>query len=129
MSSKIFDSIVNDIESVNKKYASERLSQEGGLRLYTIFKDNLLTTYPFLTASQGKLVETFYANGKNILSIERRKDSIKITLNAKIGSLNDSEYSFRDVSKIGHWGAGDYQVKLTNTDLFNYIIEVVSQLL
>ena len=129
MSSKIFDSIVTNIESANKKYASERLSSEAGLRLYTIFKDNLLIAYPFLTASQGKLVEIFYANGKNILSIERRKDAIKIVLNAKIGSLNDSKSSFRDVSKIGHWGSGDYQVKLTDTALFNYVIEVVGQLL
>ena len=128
MSSKIFESIVAELIYVNESYHLELLKQDAGIRLFSIFTSKLFDAFPDLTSNEGKLVVVFLRKEKNILSIERQKESIKITLNAKFGCLNDTQSLFRNVSNVGHWGSGDYQVKLTNTDSFNYIIQLVKQL-
>jgi len=128
MSSKIFESIVAELIFVNQSYQLEALKQDAGVRLYNLFRNNLLETFPELVPNEGKLVDVFYRKDKNILSIEKQKEAIKIVLNAKFGTIKDSECLFRDVSKVGHWGYGEYQAKLTNTDKFSYVINLVRQL-
>ena len=129
MSAKIFESIVSELIYVIRIHEIERLKQDAGPRLYSLFKSHLLESYPFLISSEGRLVEVFYLGSKNILSIEKQKDAIKITLNAKYGNIKDDKGLFRDVSKVGHWGYGDYQVKLLNTNDMSYVIRTINQLI
>lgn len=128
MSSKIFKSVVAELIYVNQCYGKELLSQDVGLRLFNVFINKISESFPDLNSIEGKLILVFFRNDKNILSIEKQKEAIKITLNAKYGSLKDSEALFRNVSKVGHWGSGDYQVRLTDTDKFEYVLELVNQL-
>jgi hypothetical protein len=53
---------------------------------------------------------------------------IKITFNAKIGTLKDDKKLLRDVSNVGHWGNGDYQIKLENEAHFKDVLKLIKQI-
>jgi len=59
MSSKIFESIVAELIFVNQSYQLEALKQDAGVRLYNLFRNNLLETFPELVPNEGKLVDVF----------------------------------------------------------------------
>lgn len=55
---------------------------------------------------------------------------IKLWLNIKSGQLNDPLHLARDLTKpkpIGHWGNGDYEVKLENEDELDAVSELIKQ--
>lgn len=76
-----------------------------------------------------KLYVAFISSGSNIVAINIQKTSLKIWLNAFIGEINDSQKLFRDVSKIGHWGNGDYEVQIKDDEYLEYILSLVKQVL
>ena len=43
----------------------------------------------------------------------------------KKGTLIDPKNIARDVSNIGHWGHGDYQIKLTDSTDLGYILTLI----
>lgn len=55
---------------------------------------------------------------------------IKLWLNVKSGQLKDSDGLARDLRKpkpIGHWGNGDYEVKLENENQLDGVFELIKQ--
>ncbi|GAB7307137.1 DUF5655 domain-containing protein [Enterococcus gallinarum] len=64
---------------------------------------------------------------RNIVDIQIQKSSLKIWINLKSGELNDSRNLARDVSKIGHWGNGDYEVIMKNNQEIEYIASLIKQ--
>ncbi|QWD74741.1 hypothetical protein FD961_02665 [Polynucleobacter sp. TSB-Sco08W16] len=99
-----------------------------GSLLYDDFCSNLFSKIKTITPVQKKFVIGFYIDKKDIFSLEILSTAIKITVNKKIGTLKDRRNLFRDVSQLGHWGNGDYQIKLENGEDFDYVIEVITQI-
>lgn len=63
----------------------------------------------------------------NFVDVEVRPKDIKIYINMKIGELDDPKGISRDVSNQGHWGNGDYELRVTsNTDL-DYVMFLINQ--
>jgi predicted transport protein len=56
-----------------------------------------------------------------------QKNQIKIWLNLKKGELIDNNNVTRDVSSIGHWGNGDYEIKLEKGDDVDYLMTLIKQ--
>jgi predicted transport protein len=66
----------------------------------------------------------------NFVDIVVLKDSLKLFLNIPSGSLNDPQNHARDLAKpkkIGHWGNGDYEVKITPDINLEEIFELIKQ--
>ena len=63
----------------------------------------------------------------NIACLEVQKKKIKIHIGAKIGKLDDPKGIAKDVSKIGHYGTGDYEVQVYNDKDLEYIMSLVKQ--
>ena len=120
-----FSNIANNILSSSAK---EQKNKALGLSLYDDFSSLVLLKYKQLTPVKKKYLTVFYKGKKDILSVEIQTSAIKITLNAKYGLLDDKKNLFRDVSNVGHWGNGDYQVKLDSDDCFDYVVEVIKQI-
>lgn len=57
------------------------------------------------------------------------KNSLKIFINLKFGELNDPKQIAKDVSNIGHWGNGDYQIQVEDDNDLEYIKSLVKQVL
>jgi predicted transport protein len=70
----------------------------------------------------------FDINNKNLYGITLLKKSLKLWINARIGELDDPKNIARDVSKIGHWGNGDYEIQISNDEDIEYIYSLIKQL-
>ena len=123
---KLFNQIANEILANPFKNSSSQINL--GSQLGNSFINKLLAVFKGLEESEGRLVKVFYKNKRNILSVEIQTAAIKITINAKKGSIKDSKNLLRDVSKIGHWGNGDYQIKLENDIHFDDVLEMIEQI-
>jgi len=65
----------------------------------------------------------------NFTDVEIQKSHLKVHLNLKKGELDDPRGLARDVSNIGHWGNGDYEVVVGTSDDndLDYILSLVKQ--
>ena len=71
-----------------------------------------------------------YKLATNFVDIEIRSKDIKIFLNVRSGQLNDPKNLARDLTKpkhIGHWGNGDYEIKLETEDLLDEVFVLIKQ--
>ena len=73
-----------------------------------------------------KLYLAFVA-GTNIADIHIQKKSIKIWINLRKGELDDPKKLAKDVSSIGHWGNGDYELQISSDDDLEYIMSLIKQ--
>ena len=64
---------------------------------------------------------------KNIVDVTLQKTQMKIWLNLSLNELEDSRNMAKDVSKVGHWGHGDYEITLKPEDDLNYIMTLIEQ--
>ena len=45
----------------------------------------------------------------------------------RIGELEDPKQLARDVSNTGHWGNGDYEIRITTDNELPYILTLIKQ--
>lgn len=64
----------------------------------------------YYNISQKKTIG-FKIGGKVFCDIVMQNKGIRLFLNAKKGTLKDPEGITRDVSEVGHWGNGAYEVR------------------
>lgn len=101
--------------------ASETTSE-----LYEKFKNAILNLADGIEVIPKKHYIAF-KKGSNITDISILKKSLKIFINAKTGQLDDPKKIAQDVSSIGHWGNGDYQVQIENDNDMEYIMSLIKQ--
>lgn len=79
---------------------------------------------------EAKKLYIAYKLATNFVDVQIRSKDIKIFLNVKSGQLHDPHNLARDLTKpkhIGHWGNGDYEVKLDNENKLREIFELIKQ--
>ena len=55
------------------------------------------------------------------------KKSLKVWLNLKNGELQDYKGITKDVSNIGHWGNGDYEIQIKDSENLDYILSLIKE--
>lgn len=121
------------VKSVNKEikvYKEENLlnnSPEEIKEIYNEIKEYILTLDGNINIKCTGVYIGFRLNNKNIVDIYPMKKKIKVWLNCKWESINDYKKIARDVSNIGHWGNGDYEVVLTDKDDLDYLFDLIKQ--
>jgi len=68
----------------------------------------------------------FIAN-TNFVDVYPQKSQIKIWVNLAKGELEDPKNLARNVSKIGHWGNGDYEIIIKPNSDLDYIMTLIKQ--
>jgi predicted transport protein len=71
-----------------------------------------------------------YKTSTNFTDIVVKQYGLKIFLNVKSGQLNDPQTLVRDLTKpkpIGHWGNGDYEVKLEKESELEAVFGLIKQ--
>jgi predicted transport protein len=99
------------------------------LETYEKFRSAILNLGEGVEIVPVKFWINFAKGGKTIASIEIRKSLLNLTINRKFGTIKDSENLARDVSKIGHFGNGEYQVKVEDDSKLEYLMSLVKQAL
>jgi predicted transport protein len=96
--------------------------------LYLKFKTAILNLGTGIEVKPQKGYIAFKKKG-NFVDIELQKQGLKLWLNALYGSINDSKKLARDVTHIGHYGNGDYEIKASDDSELEYIMSLVRQVL
>lgn len=99
------------------------------LELYDCFKNAILALSPDLEIIPQKLYIAFKRGKNNIVSIHLQNKSLKMWINAKKGFLDDPKNITKDVSQLGHWGTGDYEIIVSDSKYLEYIMSLIKQLL
>jgi len=111
-----------------KKYTEEDLFENKPseiVNLYQNLKELILLDFDDIEIVITKLYMVFKVNKKIIVSVVLLNKSLKTYINAK--RLNDYKNSCKDVSNLGHWGVGDWELKLNSDDDFDYFMELFKQ--
>jgi predicted transport protein len=96
------------------------------IELYETFKNAILNLSDDIEI-QPKLDYIAFKKNSNIADICIQKKGLKIWINLKKGQLEDPKKIMRDVSEMGHWGNGDYEIVVTDTENLEYIMSLVKQ--
>jgi predicted transport protein len=120
---KVIDEIKVYTEEEHVAKATDEIAE-----LYEKFKGAILS---LADGIEIKPVKQYIAFKKdtNIVDINVQKNSLKLFINAKIGKLNDPLNITRDVSKIGRWGNGDYEVQVDSDKDLEYIMSLIKQVI
>lgn len=94
--------------------------------LFATFKAAILNLSPDIEI-QPKKDYIAFKKGSNITDITLLKRGLKIWINMKKGKLDDPKKITRDVSQIGHWGNGDYELVVENDANLEYIMSLIKQ--
>lgn len=97
------------------------------IELYEKYKSGILNLADDIEIKPQKLYIAFKKDRRNIADIEIQNKSLKMFINLPKGQLDDPKNITRDVFNIGHWGNGDYELKITDDVLFEYIMSLVKQ--
>ena len=96
------------------------------IELYETFKNAILNLSDDIE-TQPKKDYVAFKKHSNIADICVQKGGLKIWINLKKGHLEDPKNIMRDVSVTGHWGNGDYEIVVSNTENIEYIMSLVKQ--
>lgn len=94
--------------------------------LYENYKNAILNLAPDIEVIPKKLYIAFKKD-KHIVYINIQTKILKLWIPLKIGELDDPKHLAKDVSKIGHWGHGDYEINVSNTKDLEYIMSLIKQ--
>lgn len=123
--SKVAETISREVRIYTEE-GHLKIAQPNIAELYSRFKELVLSISSDIIVKPIKKYITFRAK-TNVTDVVVLKKSLKISINMKKGTLDDPKRLARDVSDIGHWGNGDYQIQISSDDELEYIISLVRQ--
>lgn len=97
-------------------------------RLFLSLRERIISLDEEIKEEPKKLYIA-YKLATNFVDVEIRSKDIKIFLNVKSGNLNDPHGMARDLTKpkVGHWGNGDYEVRLEQEENLDKVVDLVKQ--
>jgi len=123
-------SVIQKVKSEIKVYTEQDILDYGSdktIELYHSYKSRILDLGNDIELKFNKYYIGFKRNKSNFVDITVRNKWLKIWLNQKWGSVDDPKNISRDVSKIGHWGNGDFEIKVSNDKNLEYILSLIRQ--
>lgn len=94
---------------------------------YEQFKERLINLDDNITLNPRKHFIGYKIDGNTFCDIVILAKSLKVTLNLKSNELDDPKGIARDVSNVGHWGNGAYEIKVSESDELEYIMSLIKQ--
>jgi predicted transport protein len=128
--SKNDNDIVKSVSKEIKVYnEDDHLNQsifESTKELYAKFRSRIVNIGPDVEVLPRKIYIVFKRK-TNFIDITINKKELWCWINLKKGELDDPKGICRDVSNIGHYGNGDYDLKITDNSDLDYIMFLINQ--
>lgn len=118
---KVIEEIKVYTEEEHIAYATEEIAE-----LYVKFRDAILNLAGGIEIKPQKLYVAFKKDS-NIACVEIQKKKLKIHIGTRVGALEDARKLAKDVSNIGHYGTGDYELDVVNDKDLEYILSLIKQ--
>lgn len=99
------------------------------IELYERFKRAIINLHDNMDSEPKKVRIAFRYEGKIVCDIAIQKKGLKLWINKKQGELNDPKNITRDVSNVGHWGNGDYEIIVKDDSQLEYILSLIKEAL
>jgi predicted transport protein len=96
------------------------------IELYEALKERVLSLGDKVEVRPRKLYIGFAA-GTNFVDVHPQRMQLKLWINLSKGEVDDPQNVARDVSEVGHWGNGDYQVLVESSDDLDYLMTLIKQ--
>ncbi len=122
------DETIEKVSKEIKVYTEQELlgkANDATIELYEQFK-NAVLSLDNIEIKPTKLYVAFVGSS-NIVDVEIQKNKLKIWINLAKGELDDTKKLARDVSNVGHWGNGAYEIKVENDENLEYILSLIKQ--
>jgi predicted transport protein len=120
---RVTDEIVVYTEDQHLVGASESIAE-----LYGRFRSAILSLADGIEIAPQKHYVAF-KKVRNIVGLKVQKSTLKLTINAKWGQIDDARQLARDVSEVGHHSTGDYQIQVSSDKDLEYIMSLIKQVL
>jgi predicted transport protein len=106
--------IVRKISQEIKVYTEDSHLEKAEENIKSIYKElhDIIISFGPSIIVKPTVKYIAFIRKKNFVDIVIYKSNITLFLNIKKGTLNDPKKIARDVSNIGHWGNGDYEMKV-----------------
>jgi predicted transport protein len=112
-----------------KVYNEEDLvnqTTEGLQNLFKELKNSILSIATDIEV-RPKSKYIAFVRKNNFVEVSFFKSSLKLYLSINNNELNDPRGMARDVSKVGHWGTGNYEIILKDSDNVGYVLSLIRQ--
>lgn len=119
----VIDEVIVYTEEDHYKNSTEEI-----IDLYSRIKEFIISLNDNITIKVKKLEIGFVYNNKIMVDILLQKKGLKIWLNAKMGTIDDSKRISKDMSMTGHWGNGDYEIQISDDEELEYVFSLIKQL-
>jgi predicted transport protein len=120
----IMESVNKEIKVYTEQEHVEKASPEI-VELYGIIKNEIINLDGIEVKPTKKYIA--FVSGSNIVDVHIQQKALKIWINLPKGDLDDPKQLARDVSNIGHWGNGDYQLQIKDDEDIEYIMSLIKQ--
>lgn len=125
-SDKTFNTVNKEVKVYNEQDHLNN-SNEDIQELYLQIRDRIQSSYDNIMIQPKKQTVGLKINENIFCDFVFQKKELKLFLNLKSGDLDDSKGWARDVSNVGHWGNGSYEIKISSIDQIEYILYLLSQ--
>lgn len=122
-------SAVSKISNEIKVYTEEDhflRKTDKAIELYEKYKQAILNLASNIEIVPKKHYIAFKQTS-NVCDIDIQKSSLRIFINMKKGTLDDPKGVTEDLSNKGHWGNGDYVIKVSDDRQLEYIMSLIKQ--
>ncbi len=120
--------VVDQIQVYTEDQHLSEVSPEIG-EWYEKFRNSILNLADGIELVPQKLYLAFKKDKSNIACLEFQKKRIKIWIGAKAGMLDDPKGIAIDVSSTGHYGTGDYELRIDSDADLEYIMSLIKQVI
>lgn len=124
--SKEMENVANEIKVYTEEDALNNKPDKVS-ELYYRFRSAIINMIDGIDVKPQKLYIAFKKDNRNLVDILIQNSGLKIFINVKAGKLDDPKNLARDISQIGHWGNGDYEVHASDTKNLEYILSLIKQ--
>lgn len=124
------NSTISRVSEEIKVYTEEdhlKGKSEETVELYENYKNAILNLAPDIEIIPKKKRVSFVIKGKIFSDICIQQNNLKIWINLKKDYLDDPKKLSRNVSNLGHWGNGDYELTVSDTKNIEYILSLIKQ--
>lgn len=119
-----------EVNGRSKEYPEESLLKgkpDEVVELYESYKNAILNLDTDIEVRPRKGYVSFKKANNSVCAIGIQRSGIKIIVNVARGHLDDSKQLTRDISSLGHFGTGDYEIKVSDTKYLEDIMGLVRQ--
>lgn len=118
------EKVTKEIKVYSEQEHLER-SSESVRELYEAIKERIINLGELEVIPRKQYIA--FKASRNVVDIHFQKNGLKLWLNLPAGTLNDPNGLARDVSNVGHWGNGDYEVILQSEEQLDEMMLLIKQ--